>query len=49
MKISIALLCTLFLLSFSSFSFAADLVVIGHPSASTLSKDQVADIYLGKV
>ncbi|BBI60809.1 hypothetical protein HSBAA_21150 [Vreelandella sulfidaeris] len=35
-------------MSFSSFSFAADLVVIGHPSAETLTKNQVADIYLGK-
>ena len=27
---------------------AADLVVIGHPSATALTKDQVADIFLGK-
>ncbi|TVP50427.1 MAG: hypothetical protein EA345_05105 [Halomonas sp.] len=48
MKTCRALFCALFLISFSSFSFAADLVVIGHPSASSLSKSQVADIYLGK-
>jgi ABC-type phosphate transport system substrate-binding protein len=27
---------------------AADLVVVGNPSASPLSKDQVADVFLGK-
>lgn len=27
---------------------AADIVVIGNPSAAALSKDQVADIFLGK-
>lgn len=27
---------------------AADLVVVGHPSAQALTKDQVADIFLGK-
>jgi len=27
---------------------AADLVVIGHPSAAALTKEQVADIFLGK-
>jgi ABC-type phosphate transport system substrate-binding protein len=29
-------------------SHAADLVVIGNPAAGPLSKDQVADIFLGK-
>ena len=28
--------------------FAADLVVVGNPSAAPLTKDQVADIFLGK-
>ena len=27
---------------------AADLVIIGHPSAAALSKDQAADVFLGK-
>jgi ABC-type phosphate transport system substrate-binding protein len=27
---------------------ASDLVVVGHPSAAPLTKDQVADIFLGK-
>ena len=27
---------------------AADLVVVGNPSAAPLSKDQVADVFLGK-
>lgn len=27
---------------------AADLVVVGHPSAAPLTKDQVADLFLGK-
>jgi hypothetical protein len=27
---------------------AADLVVIGHPSAAAMTKDQVADLFLGK-
>lgn len=27
---------------------AADIVVIGHPSAAALTKDQVADVFLGK-
>lgn len=29
-------------------AWAADLVVIGHPSAAALTKDQVADVFLGK-
>lgn len=28
--------------------FAADLVIVGNPAAAALTKDQVADIYLGK-
>ncbi|MFT4242619.1 MAG: hypothetical protein QM569_10065 [Acidovorax sp.] len=27
---------------------AADIVVVGHPSAAALTKDQVADVYTGK-
>jgi hypothetical protein len=27
---------------------AADLVIIGHPSAAALSKEQAADVFLGK-
>lgn len=27
---------------------AADIVVVGHPSAAPMSKDQVADVFLGK-
>ena len=27
---------------------AADIVVIGHPSAAVLSKDQIVDVYTGK-
>lgn len=34
--------------SFCLAANAADLVVIGHPSAAALSKDQVADVFLGK-
>lgn len=48
MKTCKAIVVALLLFAFSSFAVAADLVVIGHPSASTLSKAQVADIYLGK-
>lgn len=48
MKASKVLLFALFILSFSHLTLAAELVVIGHPSASTLSKNQIADIYLGK-
>lgn len=29
-------------------AFGADLVVIGHPSAGAMSKEQVADLFLGK-
>jgi hypothetical protein len=29
-------------------SAAADLVVIGHPSASALTRDQVADVFVGR-
>lgn len=38
----------LLLFSFASFASAAELVVIGHPSASSLTESQVADAYLGK-
>lgn len=48
MKASRVLLFALFILPFSNLTLAAELVVIGHPSASTLSKNQIADIYLGK-
>lgn len=27
---------------------AADIVVVGHPSAAPMSKDQVSDVFLGK-
>lgn len=27
---------------------AADIVVVGHPSAAAMTKDQVADVFLGK-
>jgi ABC-type phosphate transport system substrate-binding protein len=33
---------------FSLSTQAAELVVIGHPSATTLTKEQLADMYLGK-
>ena len=29
-------------------AFAADLVVVAHPSAAALTKEQVADLFLGK-
>lgn len=48
MKNSKAVMVALLLFAFSSFAVAADLVVIGHPSASALTKGQVADMYLGK-
>lgn len=31
------------------FSAHADIVVVGHPGAAPLTKEQVADIFLGKV
>jgi len=31
-----------------SGAFAADLVVVGNPAAAPLTKDQVADVFLGK-
>jgi ABC-type phosphate transport system substrate-binding protein len=31
-----------------ALSARADIVVVGHPSAAALTKDQVADIYSGK-
>ncbi|MCE2916972.1 MAG: hypothetical protein LW768_15695 [Rubrivivax sp.] len=41
------------LLAAASFALAGvasaqDIVVVGHPSAAALSKDQVADLFLGK-
>jgi hypothetical protein len=36
------------LAAFASIANAGDIVVIGHPSAAALSKDQVADVFLGK-
>jgi len=32
----------------ASPTFAADIVVVGHPSAAPMSKDQVSDVFLGK-
>lgn len=32
----------------ASPALAADIVVVGHPSAAPMSKDQVADVFLGK-
>lgn len=32
----------------ASCAGAADLVVVGHPGAAPLTKDQVADLFLGK-
>ena len=34
--------------AFASSASAADMVVVGHPSAAALTKDQVSDIFLGK-
>lgn len=48
MKNTRAIVTAMLLFAVSSFSYAADLVVIGHPSASALNKSQVADLYLGK-
>lgn len=36
------------LASLAGTAFAGDVVVIGNPSAAPLTKDQVADIFLGK-
>jgi len=35
-------------LAFAGAASAQDMVVIGHPSAAALSKDQVSDLFLGK-
>jgi hypothetical protein len=35
-------------ISSNTAAAAADLVVVGHPSAAALTKDQVADLFLGK-
>ncbi len=48
MKSSISTLVAVALASLATVASAADLVVIGHPSAAPLSKDQVADVFLGK-
>jgi hypothetical protein len=34
--------------TFTGAACAQDMVVIGHPSAAALSKDQVSDVFLGK-
>lgn len=36
------------LAAFAGSAAAADIVVIGHPSAAAMGKDQVADVFLGK-
>lgn len=43
-----SLLRVALLASLSASAMAANLVVIGHPSAAALTKDQVSDVYLGK-
>ncbi|MGY6566399.1 MAG: hypothetical protein ACXIU5_16790 [Halomonadaceae bacterium] len=48
MKTCQSLFLALLLVVFTGLAHAADLVVIGHPSASPLTQAQVADIYLGK-
>lgn len=35
-------------LSLSGAAWAADIVVIGHPSAAAMTRDQVSDLFLGK-
>lgn len=47
MKQSLSLMAAA-LLAAALPSHAADLVVVGHPSAAPISKDQAADIFLGK-
>lgn len=37
-----------FILSSNLYAVAADLVVIVHPSAQTMAKEKVTDIFLGK-
>lgn len=44
----IAIACTLAGLLAAPCTHAADLVVVGHPSAAPLGKDQLAEVYLGK-
>lgn len=39
---------TILLLGFGISGAQADIVIIGHPSATALTKAQVEDIYLGK-
>jgi len=36
------------LLAAMTTASAADIVVVGHPSAAPMSKDQVSDVFLGK-
>ncbi|MEF7614809.1 hypothetical protein V4F39_12875 [Aquincola sp. MAHUQ-54] len=43
-----ARLAALTLAAWSTGALAADIVVIGHPGSAALSKEQVADIFLGK-
>ncbi|KPF48408.1 hypothetical protein IP87_14895 [beta proteobacterium AAP121] len=40
--------CAAAAFAFSGLASANDIVVIGHPSAAALSKDQVSDLFLGK-
>lgn len=48
MKLRNTLLQFATLLALSTPIWAANVVVIGHPAAAALTKDQVADVYLGK-
>lgn len=48
MQFTKSLLQGALLAGLSLSAMAANLVVVGHPSAAALSKDQVADVYLGK-
>jgi hypothetical protein len=42
------ILAALAVAAFAGGAAAADIVVIGHPSAAPMTKDQVADVFLGK-
>ncbi|WP_043527609.1 hypothetical protein [Litchfieldella xinjiangensis] len=48
MKLGKSILAIVILSVSSSIATAADLVVIGHPSAEPLTKDRVSDLFLGK-
>ena len=48
MKYSLSTLVAVAFAGLATAASAAELVVIGHPSAAPLSKDQVADVFLGK-